>query len=233
MKALIVSDIHGNIEALRAVEKAAGDVDTVLFLGDVVDYGPQPRECIEWLRGHGRMSLRGNHDNAVLTRVDCRCGQAFHPFSVATRELMWKILDESDYEYLRAFRPEEEIDLGGRPAYAAHAAPSDTLFKYIRPDTPADVLAAEAEKVDTELVLLGHTHFQMDRTVAGVRFVNPGSVGQPRDGDPRAGFALWDDGEITFHRIEYDIDATVDALRRRDLEQHVIDRLAQVLKTGK
>lgn len=232
MKALIISDVHGNIEALRAVEKAAGDVDIVLFLGDVLDYGPQPKECIEWLRARSWKCLRGNHDNAVITRVDCQCGQSFHDLSVATRELMWKLLDDGDYDYLRPFKPEETIDLGGQAVYAAHAAPSDPMFKYLRPSTPDSELAAEAGKAGAGIALLGHTHLQMDRTAGGVRFVNPGSVGQPRDGDPRTAFALWRDGDISFHRIDYDVDATVRALEKCDLAPHVIERLARVLKTG-
>jgi putative phosphoesterase len=232
LKALIITDLHGNLAALHAIEKAAGPADRVIFLGDVLDYGPQPKECIAWLRDHTWARLRGNHDHAVLTRVDCQCGLSFKKYSIATRKYMWKILDEADYEYVRPLAPEGRFELDGLRIFAAHAAPSDPLFKYLKPSTPDDELEKEVENINADVVLLGHTHLPMDKKISGVRIVNPGSAGQPRDGDPRAAYAIWQDGNITLHRLEYDIEATCRALATCPLEAEVIERLSSVLRTG-
>jgi len=232
MKALIVSDVHGNIEALRAIELAAGPVDTVIFLGDVTDYGPRPKECIAWLQVRASERLRGNHDNAVLEKVDCQCGQAFRKYSVATREYMWKILEPPDYEFIRGSSPDGNFELDGVKIYAAHAAPSDPLFKYLKPSTPVEEFEKEAEGIEDGVVLLGHTHFPMDIEAGGVRFVNPGSAGQPRDGDPRAAYAIWRDGDITLHRLEYDTESVCRDMSRLPLDREIIDGLTRVLRTG-
>lgn len=233
MKVLIISDIHGNIEALRAVEKAAGNVDDILFLGDVLDYGPNPKECISWLRERGGTHLMGNHDHAVVNRSDCKCGEAFKKYSVITREYMWKILDGNDYHFFDGLNPCKALLLDGKVIYTSHAAPSNPFYKYIRPKTTDAELEEEVRDLLVDYVFLGHTHFPMDRTIATTRIINPGSVGQPRDGDSRAAFAIWDNGNIVFHRVEYNVDAACDALQKCQFEQHAIDRLCEVLRTGK
>ena len=232
MKMLIISDIHGNFAALQSIAEAADDVERVLFLGDVVDYGPQPRECIEWLRENSWLNLRGNHDNAVFEHVDCKCGQAFHKYSVATREYTKKILQDTDFEFISPIKPSGRFELDGKKVFIAHGAPSDPLFKYVKPSMRDGELANEVQGIEADIVLLGHTHLQMDRTVTGIRVVNPGSAGQSRDGDPRVGYALWQDGEITLHRVAYDFEKTCCELDGSDIEPDIIERMKQVLRTG-
>lgn len=233
MKLLIISDIHGNMEALRAVEKAAGPVDDILFLGDVLDYGPRPRECLQWLRDRGGIFLKGNHDHAVTTREDCRCGASFKEYSILTREYMWKILDESDYRFFDNLFPCRAEKIDGIDIYASHAAPSDPFYKYLRPETETAALEDEVRDLDVKFVFLGHTHFPMERTACGTSIINPGSVGQPRDGVPLAAYALWNDGDVSLHRVEYDYEKTCDDLKALPLPQHAIIRLCEVLRTGK
>lgn len=233
MKLLIISDIHGNIEALRAVEKAAGAVDKILFLGDVLDYGPRPKECIQWLKEREGIFLNGNHDHAVVNHTDCRCGAAFKEYSVLTREYMWKILEDSDYEFFRELFPCRAENIDGIEIFAAHASPSDPFYKYLRPDSETSVLEDEVRDLDVKMVFLGHTHFPMNKTALGVSIINPGSVGQPRDGIPQAAYAVWNDGDVSLHRVEYDFEKTCAGLRESPLPQHAINRLCEVLRTGK
>src|ERR1039458_8973194 len=101
MRVLVISDLHGNWAALQAV-LAATQYDQVLCLGDLVNYGPQPKECLDWARNNCSISIRGNHDHAVGTRADCGCAPAFRPLADETRELTWRLLKPADIEFLAA-----------------------------------------------------------------------------------------------------------------------------------
>ncbi len=228
MKILVVSDIHANWEALRRVPDPC---DAALFIGDLVDYGPQPRECITWMREHAAAVVAGNHDYAVAHRVSARCAPRFQPLADATAELMGRLLGEEELAYLRGFPLTADLTLGGIRFHLVHAAPSDPLYTYLPPSEAAR-WAAEVEKIDADVILVGHTHLPMILRVNSKIVLNPGSVGQPRERDPRAAYAIIEDGEPSLHRVEYDIEATVAALERRELPPEVVEPLAHVLRTG-
>ncbi len=227
MRILAISDIHGNIDALDAIDE---QYDAVLFLGDAVDYGPDPAACIDWLREREAIRVRGNHDNAVAFRMECGCGEKFLHLSRATREFTWSVLDGERLAWIG--EPETSLNLqsGGRRILAVHASPSDNLFRYVTPQTSDEDLAAEAALTDADIVLMGHTHRPFRRDAGGKLMLNTGSVGQPRDGIAMASYAVIEDGEVQLKRVQYDIEAAVARLRRLPLDELVISELVHILE---
>lgn len=224
MKILVLSDIHANLAALRAVEE---DYDHLICLGDLVDYGPQPRECIEWVRQRSPKIVRGNHDNAVGHRVDCRCSEKFKPLSLATREYTWGVLNADETGYLAGLPLTERFELDGIRFALFHATPSDPLFRYLALDEK--LWAQEVAALEADFILVGHTHRPFVLKCGPKTVLNPGSVGQPRDGDPRASYAAIHDGHVEPKRVEYDVESTVGALAQTGMTEAIVNRLARVL----
>jgi putative phosphoesterase len=232
MKILLIADIHANLEAFRTVLEVPHD--RAICLGDIVDYGPDPDKCIELLRKKNIPTIRGNHDNAVAFKADCQCGYKYKHLSIATREYTWEILDQSQMDYLQKLPLfiREEID--GKKLFLTHASPR-SMFEYIKPETQDEaimaMLADPMEPVDSEFLVVGHSHIPMNRKLGALTIINPGSVGQPRDGDTRAGCAVFDTetGEVEFLRLDYDIDAVCAKIEER--MPHA-DELTGILKRG-
>jgi putative phosphoesterase len=229
VRTLVISDIHGNIDALRAIDEPC---DAVICLGDIVDYGPEPAACIDWLTELQvpLTRVRGNHDNAVAFRIDCGCGQAFLHLSTLTREYMWKVLDSKQLAWIGAPDTSTRLELDGQTIYATHAAPSDNLFKYLVPETSDADLIAELELAATDIVLTGHTHKPFTRELNGRLMVNVGSVGQPRDGIPRASYAIIENGRVELKRVDYDVAAASKRLRALPLKADAIEELVYILE---
>jgi putative phosphoesterase len=232
MNVLLIADIHANLEALRTVLDVPHD--RAICLGDIVDYGPDPDKCIDLLRREEIPTIRGNHDNAVAFKADCQCGYKYKHLSIATREYTWGILDRSRMEYLQKLPLliKEEID--GKRLYLTHASPR-SMFEYIKPETPDEdiraMLADPMEPVDSEFLIVGHSHIPMNRKLGNLTIINPGSVGQPRDRDTRAGCAVFDTetGELEFFRLDYDIDAVCAKIEER--MPHA-EELTDILRRG-
>lgn len=229
MRTLVISDLHGNIDALRAIDEPC---EAVICLGDIVDYGPEPAACIDWLKSLPvpLTRVRGNHDNAVAFRMDCGCGQAFKHLSTITREYMWKVLDEEQLAWVGAPATSTSLELDGHHVYATHAAPSDNLFKYLVPETSDEDLAAELELAGADIVLTGHTHKPFLRELNGMLMVNVGSVGQPRDGIPRVSYAIIEDDRVELKRVDYDLAAAVARLKALPLGTRTIRQLTYILE---
>lgn len=228
MRILVVSDIHANWAALREMPE---NVDRVLVLGDLVDYGPEPRPCIDWVRDRSAVAVRGNHDNAVAFRVGCGCSPAMRDASEETRGLMWDLLDPADFDFLGSRPLTADVTIGGVRFHLVHATPSDPLHTYLRPGEEKR-WAEEVARVDADVLLVGHTHLPMVMRVGKKLVVNPGSVGQPRDGDPRAAYAIFEDGEPRLERASYDVDATVQALAAKGLTHRTLESLTLLLRSG-
>jgi len=244
---LVLSDIHGNLDALEAVLSDARGWDEVLVLGDLVDYGPQPGEVIDTLKGLGARILKGNHDHAVAYGVDCRCGEATHWLSVWFREnITNKLLGREEKRFLAELPEQLVLSLGGLgEAVAVHGAPASKLYAYLYPwlreEEACKLLSfsarlfqgnrGEACKLSRGLYLVGHTHYQFYRLIGGAVVANPGSVGQPRDGDPRAAYMVIDTeaATITMKRIKYPVDKTVEKLRALSIPSPYIDALIYML----
>jgi diadenosine tetraphosphatase ApaH/serine/threonine PP2A family protein phosphatase len=238
MRVAVLSDIHANLPALDAVLAALGEVDAVWQLGDVVGYGPHPDEVVARLREAGATGVRGNHDVAALGFLDV---EWFN--SAARRAVEWTA---------RRISPETRAWLAGLPERAelgemtlVHGSPRDPTWEYIMttPDAGAS-LAAFA----TPCCLHGHTHVPAawraddDGHVELLRpsdgselaldarrvLLNPGSVGQPRDGDPRASFLVMDTEarRATWHRVAYPIATTQADIGAAGLPRWLADRLA-------
>jgi len=234
MRLLIVSDIHSNFAALQAVEKDAGGVDAVAFAGDAVDYGPRPAECIAWLRRHATWAVRGNHDEALGNHTDCRCSEAFRKLSVATRAMNQERVSHADRRYLAALPLTALFDFGGVRFGMIHAAPADPMYHYLPPGLSDNGLRVEMGDFPNmvDVAILGHTHLPFVRRLDNLQVVNPGSVGQPKHGDPRAAYAIWEDGVITLHRVAYPVEETLQELQSSDLNMEVLVELSNILRTG-
>jgi predicted phosphodiesterase len=219
MRILIISDIHANISALEAVLKDAAPFDQVWCLGDVVGYGPDPNQCIEKLQSLSDLiCIKGNHDAAILGEITIR---TFN--SEARKSLKWleNTLQDSNRAWLQALKETADVE----DITLAHGSPRNPIWEYVM-----DLEAARENFVhfDGRVCLVGHTHIPSVYQKQGesldsvslffpetdFRFsinqksiLNPGSVGQPRDHDPRASYVIFDSEENlwTFHRVAYDV----------------------------
>jgi protein phosphatase len=211
---LFISDLHGNFDALNAVV-AGVSYDTIFCLGDLVDYGPEPAECIDWARQNNVATVRGNHDNAVAYRVDCGCGYTYKHLSLATREYTWASLGDNDISFLKGLPLLIEKEINGVKLILAHGSPA-SFFDYMYPDTPEERLEEMAGDISCDYLCVGHTHKPATFHFKGMTILNPGSVGQPRDGDSRASCLILDTvtGETRVVRVMYDIEATCKKIRK-------------------
>ena len=230
MRIAIISDIHANLAALESIREP---YDFLLCLGDLVDYGPQPREVIHWVRERALRMVRGNHDHALASEADCRCAPVMREASVTTRQWHSRLLSPEDKEYLHDLPITDRVEITGASFRLSHAAPAGDLYDYhIVPDASDEVLRERIEGIDADFIFLGHTHLPMLRTIGTTTIVNPGSVGQPRHGDPRASFAIWEDGEVRFCRSAHDVSRTTGLLKQAPLAPSVILQLSMILESG-
>jgi len=229
VRVLILSDIHGNAAALEAVVREPHDV--VVCLGDVVGYGPEPGTTARWIVQHSEVTVQGNHDRALAAGVPPRCRPSFEWLAAALAPLGRSQLRQDEIRGLGGFPLTAQRTYDGVRCLFVHATPSDPLYRYLGPDL--EEWAAEVAGLDADLVLVGHTHLQFDLDCGGTRVINPGSVGQPKDGDPRAAYAVLDDGVLRLKRAAYDIERTVAALERSGVGAEAVRDLTQLLRTGR
>jgi predicted phosphodiesterase len=238
VKTLLLSDIHANIDAVLAVEedlhRRQEHWDLVLVLGDLVDYGPAPDEVIAWVRGHAHHAVRGNHDHAMATGADCRSSPAYKELSVATRAFFRPRLEPASLAFLQALPTRLSVNIDGRTALMVHATPRNPLFEYLGPDAPHKAWAAAIGVLaeDSDYVFLGHTHLPFVRRVGKATVVNPGSLGQPKDGDPRGCYAVLEDDRVELRRVAYDVERAVARLSGLGLDIRHAQTLAGILRSG-
>ena len=234
MKILILSDIHANWPALQAVLAAEPKVDGLIVLGDLVNYGPHPVECVRWAQANvsSQWIVQGNHDCAVGSNEDPRCSAPYRPLAAAMQRYTAGQLDATAKGYLAALLPFQTNAMGNARCFLCHAIPSDPLYGYLQLRDPPARWESEIQKAGhPDFLLVGHTHRPFVRLMHSTVVVNPGSVGQPRDGDPRASYAFWRDGDVLLRRAAYDVAAVA-----KDLVDcappDVALSLAGVLHTG-
>jgi protein phosphatase len=227
VKILIISDVHGNAEALNALTES---YDELWVLGDLVNYGPEPAPVIRSLRQRATLIVRGNHDHAVGYDVDPRCSPPFRAMAEATRQHALKTLSEEDKHFLRDLPLTASVERDQRRFFLCHATPSDPLFAYCPPDSRAWV--DEIAAVDADVILVGHTHLPFVRRIGNRTVVNPGSLGQPKDGGPDASYAVWQDGEFTLRKMKYPVDRTVAKIADLPLPSEITAALRHLLETG-
>ena len=233
MKLLIVSDIHGNWAALQSVLNAEADSDKILCLGDLVDYGPEPAACVAWAmeQNNNSIFIQGNHDWGVALRKDPRSSPPFRHLTASTQAFSLKVLSCQMLEFLGSLKAINSFELLGRKCLACHATPSDPLFRYLRigeKDLEREIKAAGSP----DFLFFGHTHWPLLKQISKTTVVNPGSVGQPKDGDSRAAYAVWENNEVELRRVGYPIEATVRAYTGTHLASSDVERLSTVLRTG-
>ncbi|GMU21669.1 MAG: phosphoesterase [Phycisphaerae bacterium] len=231
MRLLIISDIHANPWALAAVEQDAGQFDHVICAGDAVNYGPAPTVTIEWLRQHGAITVRGNHDHAVAFHADPKASLAKQPLALAMRDWTRAQLGPDDLAWLARLPLSLRWEIGGVHFAVTHATPIDPLYDYRLTPRGCDAILDDVDgKVQADVLVVGHTHFPLIRRHGNLQIVNPGSLGQPLDGDARAPYLLWEDGVIHARRVRYDMEPTLGALRQLPVDAAVRDELVAMLQ---
>jgi len=185
----VVSDIHANSVAFEAVLDDMPEVDAVVCAGDIVGYGPSPRACLEMVRVDNIPTVRGNHDAAVADNWGYESGD----------EYAYETLTDDEKAWLQQ-RPIERTLFDGQVKIVHDTPTNPGSWQYVREFTPKLL-------EDEDVSILGHTHVQQAEQFADGIVLNPGSVGQPRDGDPKAAYAVvdLDTLEVTLHRVRYDI----------------------------
>ena len=245
MRILIISDIHANLTAFQAVlEHAKNKWDIIWFLGDLVGYVPDPNECAQELQKHKHIALSGNHDQAVLGNLDIKSFNREAKFAITWTQ---EALSEETRSYL-AELPSKQVE---GQFTLAHASPRHPVWEYI-----LDPLTASENFnwFQTDFCLVGHTHVPVmfEEHLNGFRrvnvhppryspgreerlplgplrlIINPGSVGQPRDSDPRAAYALLDTDEMTwsYQRVSYPVRQVQERMERHGMPKRLVNRLA-------
>jgi predicted phosphodiesterase len=236
MRVAVISDIHANFHALEAVAEAIEqqDPDEIWCIGDVVGYGPQPNPCCDWTAEHAAVCLAGNHDLGVLGTLDL----AYFSDDAAVAALWTReVLSEAARAYLAALEPSATRD--GIALY--HASPRDPVWEYI---LSYEAARDAIEDSSSDVTIVGHSHVPLairegamlgghagngtEVDLKGRWLLNPGSVGQPRDGDPGAAWLLLDldSRHASFHRVPYDVERTQTEMRELGLPDVLAERLA-------
>jgi putative phosphoesterase len=225
MRIAFISDVHSNLHALKVVLKHIEflGVDRIYCCGDIVGYNAFPEECINLLREREIECVLGNHDWAVLTGDT----SGFNPYGVAGVEYSIRKISRVNRLFLEGFKRNIRFNVGGFSFYLAHGSPRDNIFEYVFPTVPDFVLEEFARIAGSDVVVLGHTHVPMERRVDSVLFLNPGSVGQPRDGDPRCCFMVFDSDDFSYKwfRLEYDVEGAAGAVLKAGLPSFLAERL--------
>jgi putative phosphoesterase len=204
MRILVVADIHGNRAALEAVREPR---DVCLCLGDLVDYGPEPGVCVEWVRANATHCVRGNHDHGVAQDVAVQGVGGFRYLTAVTRPLSVAAITPDQRRFLASLPTSKLVTLDRKRFLLVHATPRDPMDEYAPPDP--EFWKPRLVGLDVDYVLTGHTHQQYVLRVGKTTIVNPGSVGLTRDGDPRAAYAVIDGSEVELKRVQYSVEETV------------------------
>jgi len=243
MRYAILADIHANLAALKAVLediKAKGEVDEIWCLGDIVGYGPEPGECIRLIQKVSSVCVCGNHDLGAIGKLDL---SYFNPAAAEACQWTMDKLNPVESRYLEDLP--KTIKRGD--FFLAHGSPMEPIQEYIMSTSVAE---KNFSYFDSQFCLIGHTHVPMaykkeEHACASIplseniglvtlghrMIINPGAVGQPRDGDPRASYGIYDSEGNMFrlHRVEYDVRATQDRMMQAKLPISLVTRL----ETGK
>ncbi len=231
-KILIISDIHGNYDALETI--FSEKYDFLVFSGDAVDYGPEPEKVVDFLMKNAKKCVMGNHDAANAFNIDCNCSEKYHELSVETRKYYRKNLSKNQLNFLGLLPMYQNFDIDGFTFTMVHGSLKDYLYDYVLPNENNEILIEKFKRTESDFVIFGHTHIPFIRKIGKTTFVNPGSLGQPRDGDPRASFATIDTmtGEVKLIKKGYKIEDTVKKIMDQQLENKIKDSLVKILITG-
>jgi putative phosphoesterase len=227
VKIVIISDIHGNLEALTSLRET---FDELWVLGDLVNYGPNPAEVVEFVREKASIAISGNHDHAIGFGDDPRCSPPFREMAAVMGDYTASVLSDSQKQFLRNLPVKAEREVHGMRVSLCHAMPSDPLFGYCPPES--DDWGQEVELAGADMLFVGHTHLQFSRQFRTRRLVNPGSLGQPKMRLPAACYATWDGGRVELKTVEYPFEDTIRKIDALSIPSKVKASLADVLRNG-
>ena len=219
----LISDIHGNLDALKAVGEDATKSGLKVFLnaGDAVGFGIYPNQVVEALQSATFLNVIGNVDLEILEALGS--SKPSRNSYAKDKELAIKELSPTNVAYLQTLPKELRFEIAGRNVLVVHGSP-DSVEEHIYPDSPEELLKEIAAKASADIIITGHTHMQMNRNADGVVFVNPGSVGRPVDGDPKAEYAVLALNPLTieFRKVSYDVESLAEEMRKKaQPESHV------------
>lgn len=226
MKIVIVSDIHGNYDALSALPES---YDELWVLGDLVNYGPQPKEVVDFVKDKASLVVRGNHDQAIGYGDDPRCSRRFRDMAEATRRFSSAKL-AAEKPYLRSLPLQTITARSESRFFLCHATPSDPLYEYRTADS--DKWADDCVQLSADVIFVGHTHIPFVRSFDRQVLVNPGSLGQPKTGKPDACYAVWENGRIELRSYAYPVAKTIDKIRLMPIGKGIQQDLIRVLESG-
>ncbi len=240
MRALILADVHSNLDAFQAVIEDAegrGGFNRVWSAGDVVGYGPDPGACVELMQSFDHVGVAGNHDLASIGKLSV---ESFNPHAAIANRWTADNLSEEHIAYLGSLPLKVDLD----DFTLVHGSPRDPIWEYV---VSTGAAVASFLHFDTSWCIVGHSHvpflcrpaengaafleFPLDTPIflgTDRLIINPGGAGQPRDGDPRASYAVYDSavGAVFHHRVEYDVEVTQEKMRARGLPEFLVERLA-------
>ncbi len=227
MKIVIISDIHRNLEALSSLRE---EFDELWVLGELVNYGPNPAEVVEFVRDNASLAIRGDHDHAIGSDEDPRYSPPFRDIAATMGEYTASVLSGSQKQFLRSLPIKAEREVNGIRVSLRHAMPSDPLFGYYPPES--DSWEGEIELAGADMLFVGHTHLQFSRQFRSRRLVNPGSLGQPKLARQAACYATWEGGRAELKTCEYPFQETIRKIETLSVPAAVKTSLADVLLTG-
>lgn len=220
----VISDVHANLEALSAVLSDIMEMD-VYCLGDLVDYGANPNEVVDAVRKRKVVGILGNHDQAAITGDASMMNQK----AALSSEWTARNLTTENLMYLKNLPIDLSIEVGVTKARLFHGSPDDPLWEYVDPSTHRNIFGRYLARLGVGLLGLGHTHVPYVWNDRRGMVFNPGSVGQPRDGDRRASYAVLtvEEGDlgVQVRRVEYDYDTAAAKIRAAGLPEFFADRL--------
>ncbi len=229
MKILLLSDIHGNFPALKAIEKhfLSTSFDLVLNAGDSTVYGPFPNKTLNWLRKNGAISILGNTDYKVLTLSR---GGDFKKPSKPDKKVMYtwtaKVLDKKNLAYLQSFSDSEQFTLMELRVGLFHGSPEDP-DEFLFPTTAKSRFKKLAKYSKCDIIITGHSHTPYHKIINSCHFINPGSVGRMFDGNPDGSCAILEIDKnkvtVTHHRIGYPVHKTLKEIQKQSLPEIYLD----------
>ncbi len=220
----LIADVHSNTVALEAVLSVFNreGVEKILHAGDIIGYNPYPNETVELFINYNIISILGNHDRALLSGNT----YGFNPYAATALEWTKKMISRENFEFISKLNNIESFKIGGMKITMAHGSLRD-FDEYIYPEDAVPEFLSDA---NADYLVLGHTHVQFMRMYRQGIIINPGSVGQPRDGIPDAGFGILDtdSGKVRLKRMGYDIEKVIEDM----LAAHLPEKLAVRLRFG-
>ncbi|MCA8990124.1 MAG: metallophosphoesterase family protein [Planctomycetaceae bacterium] len=231
MRILLLSDIHANWTALQAVLNAEAAFDACLVLGDLVEFGPEPHEVVQWVRQNATAAVRGNHDHSVAEFMKPqRDDTPWHQLRNQMRYVQWQKLTAMDLHYLRNLPLRKELKLDSLQFQLIHASPRDPLNEYLD-DDPA-VWNRRAGDVQGDFLCVGHTHRPLILQLKQIQLINPGSVGQQKEGGFFAAYAIIENGVPELKTVAYPAAELLEAFRRAGASAKTIQLAERIYEHG-